>query len=143
MDEAYTQGIVFVGRGCGTDGLDHSSCSAHAHAHLVSFSLLLVQVAQVSTHISPLVFSVGHCFSQPSPALRIQIGVIFVIGVNELVFFAQGQSRKHLDNNGLEPLDNDVQLEDAPSKLGIKCMFGWKPQRWRKTPAWQKEMIAC
>jgi hypothetical protein len=91
--EACTQGTVSVGRGRGTDGLDHSSCSTRRLLRLVFFSLPLVQVAQVSTHISPLFFSVvGHCFSQPPPALRIQMGVIFVIGVNELVFFAQGRS---------------------------------------------------
>lgn len=79
---------MFVGRGRDTDGLDHSSCSAHAHLRLVFFPFS-VQVAQVFTHISPLFFRRSLFFSQPSPALRIQIGVIFVIGVNELVFFAQ------------------------------------------------------
>ena len=42
-----------------------------------------VQVAQVSTHISPLLLVL---FST-SP-LRIQIGVIFVIGVNPILFFS-------------------------------------------------------
>jgi hypothetical protein len=44
-------------------------------------------------HIPPLFSSSSvTVFSQPPPALRIQMGVIFVIGVNELVFFAQGRT---------------------------------------------------
>lgn len=58
------------------------------HIYVLSFFPFSVQVAQVFTHISPLFFSSVTVFSQPSPALRIQIGVIFVIGVNELVFLA-------------------------------------------------------
>ena len=73
------------------------------YIYVLSFFLFSVQVAQVFTHISPLFFSRSLFLSQLSPALRIQIGVIFVIGVNELVFLAQRWSSKHLDN--------DVQLE--------------------------------
>lgn len=58
------------------------------HVYVLSF-FFSVQVAQVITHISPLVFSSVTVLFQPSPALRIEIGVIFVIGVNELLFLAR------------------------------------------------------
>merc|ERR1712093_220567 len=52
---------MFVGRGRDTDGLDHSSCSAHAHLRLVFFPLLSTSRSGLYPHI-PLVFLVGHCF---------------------------------------------------------------------------------
>merc|ERR1712093_378341 len=46
---------MVVGRGRGTDGLDHSSCSAHVHLRLVFFPLLSTSRSGLYPHI-PLVF---------------------------------------------------------------------------------------
>lgn len=86
MEKGMLVGIC-VGRGRGTDGFDHSSCSldsTHIYVRPFFFSFS-VQVAQVFTHISPFV-SVGLCFIH-HPCCAFRLGVIFVIGVNQLLFF--------------------------------------------------------
>jgi len=75
--------------------------------------------------------------------MRIQMGVIFVIGVNELVFFAQEETRKDDDNDGLGHVDNDVQLEDGPSKLELKCVLQMATPEMAEDSGVTEEMIAC